>query len=228
MATTDNMFQTRTAPLAETEPAPGALLLRRVMTIAGLVAFFPVMAVGTALDPLDDSATSAETVRQAAGHTGVLTAVAWMELTCGILLISGLLGLVGMIRARGAGWANGAGALGVLSGIGMAALAFNSFVVVGVVKSGVSASTGAAVIDAFHTAGGAVPVLFMLSAIVFIPAAIACWRAGLLPKAAVLLGVLIAVIAFVPTPAAEYVTHGVGFALAVWIASAIARQPVPR
>ncbi len=44
----------------------------------------------------------------------------------------------------------------------MSAIAVNHFVVTGLVRSGVTATDAAKVLDAFHTAGGPVAVLFML------------------------------------------------------------------
>jgi len=151
---------------------------------------------------LDDSANSATTLAQAAGQATSVNILAWMKLAGAVITIAGVLALVGVIRERGAGWANALGTLGVLSGVGMSAIAVNHFVVTGLVRSGVTATDTAKVLDAFHTAGGPAAVLFMLGPIVYLLASVAASRAGLVPKAAIILGVLLRALARV-APASQ-------------------------
>lgn len=151
---------------------------------------------------MDDSANSATTLAQAAGQATSVNILAWMKLAGAVITIAGVLALVGVIRERGAGWANALGTLGVLSGVGMSAIAVNHFVVTGLVRSGVTATDTAKVLDAFHTAGGPAAVLFMLGPIVYLLASVAASRAGLVPKAAIILGVLLRALARV-APASQ-------------------------
>lgn len=103
----------------------------------------------------------------------------------------------------------------------MSAIAVNHFVVTALVRSGVTATDAAKVLDAFHTAAGPVAVLFMLGPIVYLLASVAASRAGLVPKAAIILGVLFLIVSAVPTALAQMLSFGVGFALTAWIAKAM-------
>lgn len=64
--------------------------------------------------------------------------MAWLELLAATFCVSGLLTLVGAVRGRGAGAANAMGVLAVLTGVGMAGIGINHFVVAGLSQSGLS------------------------------------------------------------------------------------------
>lgn len=220
----DDMFHTPAAPVGATASAVGrrARSTRRLAGAAALPALFLIMVLGTAIDPLDDSAPAAATIAAAWGHAGTVTTLAWLELLGSALCVAGLLTLVGAVRHRGAGFANAVGVLGILTGVGMAAISLNHFVVAGLTRSGLTAVDAAKALDGFHNAGGPIIALFMLPALTYLLATLAAWRAGLVPKAALIVGVLFAVTSVVPGPAAvEYISLGVGLVLTAWIAKGL-------
>lgn len=223
-ATGDDIFQTTRQPEGALATAVGARAgtVRRLLGAAALPALFVVMIVGTAIDPLDDSAPAGATIAAASGHAGAITTLAWLELLGAALCAGGLLTLVGAIRRRGAGFANAAGVLGVLTGIGMVAIGANHFVVAGLARSGLSAPDAVKALEGFHSAGGPLPVLFMLPPLTYLVATVAAWRAGLVPRATLVLGVLFAVVVMVPGPrVVSFISLGVGLALTAWIAKGL-------
>lgn len=158
------------------------LALRRSVGAACLPALFLVMLVGTALQPVDNDADSTTIFQQAAGHLGALHVLAWLELLTAALCIVGLVTVAGAVRGRGAGWATAAATLGVLAGLGQAAISLNHFVVIGLANADLSAGQRAAALDSFHSAGGPIVVLFFLIALALPLAAVAAWRAGWPPR----------------------------------------------
>lgn len=222
--TGDDLFHTEPQPMDEKPSAVGARAraVRRLVGAASLPALFLVMVVGTAIDPLDDAAPAGPTMAAASRHAGAITTLAWLELLAAALCVGGLLTLVGAIRGRGAGFANAVGVLGVLTAVGMGGIGINHFVVAGLSQSGLSAANTAKALDAFHSAGGPLIILFFLPPLTFLLATVAAWRAGLVPKAALIVGVLFAVTSVVPGPApVAYISLGVGLVLTSWIAKAL-------
>lgn len=215
---------TASAPMPAPEPTlpSGQLTLPRSLGAACLPALFLVMIVGTAIDPLDDSADSATTFRQAAGHLGAVHVLAWLELLTGVLCIAGLLTVTGAIRGRGAGWATAAGGLGVLAGLGQAVISLNHFVVIGLAGTDLAAGQRTAALDGFHHAGGPVVVLFFLLPIALPVAGVAAWRAGLTSRAILVPALLFLLTATIPgAGVAQFVPLVVGLVLGGWLAKAL-------
>lgn len=223
-ATGDDIFRTTHQPEGAQATAVGsrARAVRRAVGAAALPGLFVVMIVGTAIDPLEDSSPPAATIAAASGHAGAITALAWLELLGAALCVGGLLTLVGAVRRRGAGFANASGVLGVLVGIGMASIGVNHFLVAGLVGSGLSAPDAVKVLEGFRGAAGPIPVLFMLPPLAYLLATLTAWRAGLVPRAALVLGVLFAVVVVVPgPPLVSFISLGVGLVLTAWIAKGL-------
>ncbi len=196
--------------------------LRRVAGALSLPAVFLCLAVGTLIDPLDDSAAPGPTIDGAWGHAAAITTLAWVEMLTAVLTIAGLLTLVGAIRYRGAALANATGVLAVLTGIGLTAISFNHFVIAGLVGSGLKGADAVTALSSFQTAGGPVVILIMLPPLTYLIAALASWRAGLLPRAGLVLGVLFAMITSVSgSVLADIATIVVGLLLTGWMAKGL-------
>ncbi|WP_229230765.1 hypothetical protein [Sinomonas cyclohexanicum] len=109
----------------------------------------------------------------------------------------------------------------------MAAISVSHFVALGLARSGISTGDAVDAFDGFHAAGGPLPILFMLGPVIYLIVPIAAWRAGLLPAAALTLGVLFAALAAVPGP--EWLgiaAYAVGLVLTAWTAWALV-APLP-
>jgi hypothetical protein len=209
-----------------TTDAPAAVRLRRLLGACSLPGLFVLMLAGTAIDPLDDSASSSTLFRQATGHVGAVHALAWLELLAAPVCVAGLLTVVGAIRRRGAGWANAVGVLGVFAGIGQAALALNHLVVVGLMGTDLSSAERVDVLEAFHSAGGPIPVLFFVTALAYPLAGVAAWRAGITSRAVLVPSLLFLLTASAPTAgAAQYVPIVVGLVLGGWLAHDLLAEP---
>ncbi len=219
MTTSSNIFETIADPTAGVDLPPGrAVRLRHLVTAGCLPLLFVLMAVGAFVDPLDDDADSATTLARAAGHTGAVAALSWLELVGAVVTVAGLLGLVGVLRRRGSGWANAVGTAGVLLAVGEAVIAANHWLVVALIRAEVPTDTAVRTLDAFHSAGGPVAVLFFLPPVTYLLAAVAAWRAGLVPAAGLVLGVLFVLVFSVPGEVGQLVAYAVGLALTGWIA----------
>jgi hypothetical protein len=180
------------------------------------------MIVGSLMVPLQDSATSAQTLAFAEAQPGALAALAWMELLGAVVCIAGLLTLVGAIRARGAWLASLLAFFAVPFGVGMAAISLSHFTALGLAGSGLPTDRAIAAFDAFHAAGGPLPILFMLGPVIYLLVPLAAWRAGLLPAAAIALGVVFAALAASPGPEwLAVAAYAVGLVLTGWTAWAL-------
>ncbi len=210
----------RPDPLASAPPG-----LRSRLGAACLPGLFLVMIIGTAIQPVDNNASSAATFRQAAGHLGSLQVLAWLELLTGALCIAGILTLTGAIRSRGAGWATAAGVLGILAGLGQAVISLNHFVVVGLATTNLTAGQRVASLDAFHHAGGPIVALFYLLALAVPFAGVAAWRAALAPKTILVPSLLFLLTVTIPGAGpAQYIPLVVGVVLGGWLAKAIVQR----
>lgn len=119
-------------------------------------------------------------------------------------------------------FANATGVLGILTGIGMVAIGVNHFVVAGLSGSGLSAPAAVKALEGLQNAAGPLPVLFMLPPLTYLLATLAAWRAGLVPRAALVLAVLFAVVVMVPGPmVVQLISLAVGLALTAWIAKGV-------
>ena len=99
-----------------------AVLLRRRTGAICLVLFFPALIGATLADPLDDSASQPAQLHQAVGHLGQLHLAFLLELLGALLFLGASMGVVGAIRRRGAGWANGAGVVAAFGAVGLSLL----------------------------------------------------------------------------------------------------------
>lgn len=212
-------------PVAPAPEAPGrAYRLRRTFGALCLPATFLVMLVATPLlDPLDDSADEATTLNQAVGHAGQIAGLGWAEILTGMLTIAGLMTVVGAIRSRGAGWANATGVITVLSAGGLIGIAMNHFVVSGLTSSSLSTDQRVEALKQFHSAGGPVVVLIMLSVLGFVGAAVAAWRSGLSSRLVLVPAAALLVVSFAPGEVSEYASTAAGLVTTAWIARDLLR-----
>ncbi|WP_369045783.1 hypothetical protein [Sinomonas sp. P10A9] len=216
-------FRAPARPALEATGGGGAVRFRRVAGAVCLPLLFIDVIIGTLLVPLEDSASAAQTLAFAAASPVAMTILAWMELIGAALYIAGLLTVVGAIRGRGAWPATVLGVLGVPFGLGMAVLSVGHFAALGLVSSGISRGDAAAALDAFHAVAGPLPILFMLTPLVYLFLALAAWRGGLVPPAALGLGILFAAMTAVPGPQwLQMAAYAVGLVLTAWTAWALA------
>lgn len=201
-----------------------AYRLRRTVGALCLPATFLVILIGTPLlDPLDDSADEATTLHQALGHAGQIAGLGWAEILTAILSIAGLMTVVGAVRTRGAGWANATGVITVLSAGGLIGIAMNHFLVSGLTSSSLGAAQRVEALKQFHSAGGPVVVLIMLSVLGFVAAAVAAWRSGLSSRLVLVPAAALLVVSFAPGEASEYASAAAGLVTTAWIARDLLR-----
>lgn len=201
-----------------------AMRLRRVTGALSLPATFIVMLVGSPLlDPLDDRADEAVTLHQAVGHADQIAGLAWAEVLTAVLTLAGLLTLVGAVRARGAGWANATGLIALVSAAGLFGIAMNHFVVSGLSASTLPMSSRVEALQRFHSAGGPIVVLIMLSGIAFVTAAVASWRAGLSSPLVLVPAAALLLLSTAPGEAAGYAGMVAGLVLGSWLARDLLR-----
>ncbi|GAB3580818.1 hypothetical protein [Calidifontibacter terrae] len=214
-------------PTPEAAPATGAAAyrLRRTVGAICLPAMFALMLVGTALlDPLDDSAGEATTIRQAIGHSGQIAALGWAEIVTALLGLAGLMTVVGAIRRRGAGWANAVGVFAVLSAPGFIAIAMNHFVVSGLVSSTLTQDQRVEALRRFHEAGGPIIAFIMLTVVGFVLAAVAAYRSGLSSPLVLVPAAALLVTSFAPGEAGQYAAAVAGLVMSGWIARDLLRH----
>lgn len=84
-------------------PRCTALRLRRRAGAATLPLLFAALLVASVLDKIDEKASNATQVRQAAAHIGTIRPLAIFELLAAFLAIGVIANLVGAVRQRGAG-----------------------------------------------------------------------------------------------------------------------------
>lgn len=206
-----------------------AMQLRRRTGALCLPLFFLALVVATLADPLDDSASAPAQLRQAVGHLSQLRITFLTELVAAALFIGAVMTVVGAIRARGAGWANAAGVIGALGGVGLALISMAHVYLYALVASGTA--DGDAVLAARDSVAGAIVPLFFAAPVAVLLVGVAAFRAGLVPwPALVVVGVFV-VLELVPTPFDELPALVAGLVLFGWLAislwSGVARVQEP-
>lgn len=200
-----------------------AVLLRRRAGATCLALFFPALIVATLADPLDDSASTPAQLRQAAGHLGQLHLTFLLELLGALLFVGASTGVVGAVRRRGAGWANGAGVVAACGAVGMSLIAMAHVYLYALVASGTA--DGDRVLAARDSVAGWVVPFFFAAPLAVVLLGIAAFRAGLVPwPVLVVLGVF-AVLEVVPTPVGELPALLAGLVAFAWLAIALWRTP---
>jgi hypothetical protein len=209
-----------------------AMLLRRRAGALCLPLSFLALVVATLADPLDDSADTPVQLRQAVGHLAQLRVTFLAELVAAVLFIGAAMTVVGAIRGRGAGWANAAGVLGALGGVGLSLISMAHVYLYALVASGTA--DGEAVLTARDSVAGAVVPLFWAAPLAVVLLGVAAFRAGLVPwPALVVVGVFL-VLEVVPTPFGELPALVAGLVVFGWLAATLwtgtdrVREPASR
>src|SRR6476469_870466 len=131
---------------------------RRWAGALALPAFFLTLVGATLADPLDDAAGGATQVRQAAGHLAAVQLTFTLELVAAALLIAATMGIVGAVRGRGSGLVGAGAVLGVLGGVGLAAIGTGHVYLAALAASGTSDGEG--ILSARDDVAGPLAVLF--------------------------------------------------------------------
>ncbi|MGN6782090.1 MAG: hypothetical protein ACTHJH_11350 [Marmoricola sp.] len=141
-----------------------------------------------------------------------------------MLTVAGLMTVVGAIRHRGAGWANATGVITVLSAAGLFGIAMNHFVLAGLTSSTLPEPQRVEALTRFHSAGGPVVILIVLSVVGFVTAAIAMWRSGLSSPLLLVPAVALLVLSTAPSEVASYASMAAGLVLTAWMARDLLRN----
>jgi hypothetical protein len=193
--------------------------VRRWAGALALPAFFLTLVGATLADPLDDAAGGATQVREAAGHLAAVKLTFAFELLAAVLLIAATMGIVGAVRGRGSGLVTGGSVLGVLGGVGLAAIGTSHVYLAALAASGTP--DGAAILSARDAVAGPLALLFFAAplAVVFLCAAVV--RAGLAPWPLLVVVGAFVVLELVPTPFGELPALIAGLVAGTWAASAL-------
>ena len=204
------------------EPTTAVQLRRRAGAIC-LVLFFPALIGATLADPVDDSGSEPAQLRQAVGHLGQLHVTFLLELGGALLFIGAAMGVVGAIRRRGAGWANGAGVVAAFGAVGMSLIAMAHVYLYALAASGTS--DGAGVLAARDAVAGWVVPFFFAAPIAVVLLGAAAFRAGWARWPLLVVVGVFAVLEIVPTPAGELPALVAGLVAFCWIAVALWQAP---
>jgi len=200
-----------------------AVLLRRRAGAICLVLFFPALIGATLADPLDDSAAQPVQLRQAAGHLGQLHLAFLLELLGALLFLGASMAVVGAIRRRGAGWANGAGVIGAVGGVGLGLISMAHVYLYALVASGTA--DGDRVLAARDSVAGWVVPFFFAAPIAVVLLGVAAFRAGFARWPLLVVVGVFAVLEIVPTPVGELPALVAGLVAFCWLAIALWTAP---
>jgi hypothetical protein len=110
--------------------------------------------------------------------------------------------------------------------MGVTAISINHLVVSGLASSGLPMAQQVAAFTSFHHVGGPVVALFMLPPLTYLLATLAAWRAGFVPRAALILWLLFTVTTVVGGSATvAWASILLGLALTGWIARGLVASP---
>ena len=196
-----------------------AVLLRRRAGAICLVLFFPALIVATLADPLDDSAAQPAQLRQAVGHLGQLHLTFLLELLGALLFVGASTGVVGAVRRRGAGWANGAGVVAACGAVGMGLIAMAHLYLYALVDSGTA--DGDRVLAARDSVAGWIVPFFFAAPLAVVLLGVAAFRAGFARWPLLVVTGAFAVLEVVPTPVGELPALIAGLVAFCWIAVAL-------
>lgn len=200
-----------------------AVLLRRRASAICLVLFFPTMIGATLADPLDDSASQPAQLGQAVGHLSQLHVTFLLEMLGALLFVGAAMGVVGAIRRRGAGWANGAGVVAALGAVGLSFISIAHIYLYALAASGTA--DGDRVLAARDSVAGWVVPFFFAAPLAIVLLGAAAVRAGLAPWPLLVVVGVFAVLEIVPTPLGELPALVAGLVTFCWLALALWQVP---
>lgn len=203
--------------------AGAAVLLRRRFGALCLVLFFPALIGATLADPLDDSASQPAQLRQAVGHLSQLHATFLLELLGALLFAGAVMGVVGAVRRRGAGWANAGGVVGAFGAVGLSLIAMAHLYLYALVASGTS--DGDRVLAARDSVAGWIVPFFFAAPLAVVLLGVAAFRAGFARWPLLVVVGVFAVLEVVPTPVGELPALVAGLVAFGWIATALWTVP---
>jgi hypothetical protein len=200
-----------------------AVLLRRRAGATCLVLFFPVLIGATLADPLDDSASQPAQLRQAVGHLGQLHLTFLLELLGALLFVGASMGVVGAIRRRGAGWANGGGVVAALGAVGMSLIAMAHLYLYALAASGTA--DGDRVLAARDSVAGWIVPFFFAAPLAIVLLGVAAFRARWAGWPLLVVVGVFAVLEIVPNPVGELPALVAGLVAFCWLAVVLWKVP---
>ncbi|WP_426516831.1 hypothetical protein ACPPVQ_18990 [Diaminobutyricibacter sp. McL0618] len=210
-------------PQRETDAAPAVPIGRQLRTWTGavaMVALFVLIAVTSAIDPVDSNASSKAQLAQAKAHSAALQSTIALEFLIALCAIGAVFAIVGAVGGRGMVLANIAAVVGAFGILGQTLIPVGHVMLLAVARSGASAD----VIDQFHMSAPPFTAVFLFAMpVALVLLAGAAWRArivGWLPFALVALFFVLDLVGLPEEIAA--VIGLVGFAL---IAIGLVRRP---
>lgn len=212
-------------------PAPGPerqwpSALRRRAGAASIVGLFAALTGSSLIDPLGTNHDNAAELRNAAGHLAALQAASMLELLAAMFAIGTIAAFLGIVRQRGAGLANAGAVIGIPGCVGMALIGVHGLFLYALVSS--HAPDGLQILGQLNTAAGPVPILFFAMPVAVVLFVAAVVRAGIVPKAALVLAVVFFIVDSIPgLPGGEPVALASGLVTFGWIAWRIVRPAGP-
>jgi hypothetical protein len=188
---------------------------RRWAGALALPLVFVALIVATLADPVEDSASAGDQLKQAAGHLGRLQLTFLAELTAAGLFIAAVMTVVGMVRGRGAGLANTGGVVGILGGVGLALIGTSHVYLYALTASGTG--DAARVLAARDAVAGGIVVLFFAAPLAVVLLCAAVVRSGAVAWPLLVVAGAFLVLEFVPTPAGELPALVAGLVAFGWI-----------
>lgn len=202
-----------------------ALRLRHWVGALTLPGLFLSLLAATLLDKMEEQGSTATQVNQAANQLGTLRALAAFELLAALLAIGAVATLVGAIRRRGTGWANAGAVVGGLGCLGMTLIGGHHLFMYALLQADRANATK--VLDSLNRSTGPVVVLFFALPIALLLLAVAAWRAGVVPLAALIVVTVFFVTNQVPVlPGGELIPLLIGVVGYSWIGWATTRPDV--
>jgi hypothetical protein len=200
-----------------------AVLLRRRTGAICLVLFFPALIGATLADPLDDSASQPVQLHQAVGHLGQLHLAFLLELLGALLFLGASMGVIGAIRRRGAGWANGAGVVAAFGAVGLSLISMAHLYLYALAAAGTA--DGDRVLAARDSVAGWVVPFFFAAPLAVVLLGVAAFRAGFGRWPLLVVVGVFAVLEIVPTPVGELPALVAGLVAFCWLAVSLWTAP---
>jgi hypothetical protein len=193
--------------------------VRRWAGALALPLFFLALLMATLSDPLDDQASNAVQLRQAAAHLGSLKLTFLAELAAAGLSVAATMAVVGAIRRRGAGLANAGAVLGVVGGVGLSLIGMAHVYLYALAASRIPDAQQ--VLSARDAAAGGIVLLFLAAPLAVVLLCGAAVRARLAPWPLLVVTSAFVVLEVVPTPFDELPALVAGLVAYVWVASGL-------
>lgn len=200
---------------------PDTPVLRRRVCALALPAIPLALLAGSLVTPTDSDANGAQ-LRAAAAHAGRWQGAALFELLTAALFPLAAVGIVHLVRRRGAALANVGAVLAGLGTLGMTSIALRHLYIYALTAT--DRHSALAVLDRLDNHAGAILFpLMMAGPIAWILLSGAAVRAGLAPRWTIAGAIAFMVVDMLPIPAAEEIQSVVGIVTFATIAVGLLR-----